>query len=161
MRVSRRPYSTLFVLIIGSMQIVGYLTGIEPLRNLGRLTGASPLPFVFSHYRGLETFSPQFSVRTVNAEGVERNIAITPTRYGQLSGPYNRRNVYGAAFAFGAVLKEEGEQQLVQRILQYGLCPGGPLQILMKERVTAVAIAPKSALEPIVIPILCNGRQPR
>lgn len=136
--------------------MVGYLAGIEPLRNLGRLTGSSPLPFVFSHFRGLETFSPAFSVITLNSAGVRQTIAITPSRYGELSGPYNRRNIYGAAFAFGAVLREEREQRLVQSILQYGLCPGGPLQKLVQERVTAVSITPKGSLESIVLPITCN-----
>ena len=46
----------LLVVLIGSLQIIGYLSGIDNIRNLGRITSSSPLPLVFSEVKGVETW---------------------------------------------------------------------------------------------------------
>src|SRR5205814_1100524 len=70
-------------------------------------TGASPAPRVFSAVRGLETYSTRFFIDYTDATGVARSLELTPEVNARLRGPYNRRNVYGAALAFGPVLQAD------------------------------------------------------
>jgi hypothetical protein len=139
------------VLSLGSLQLVGYLTGFEALRKLGMLSAASPLPLVFSHFRGLETFSPKFAV-LVERQGQLTEIALTPSTYGLLAGPYNRRNVYGVAFAFGAVLKEQHERDLVEGVLRYGFCAGGPLRAILTHSISEGTISDDSRIGIRIVP---------
>jgi hypothetical protein len=41
--------------------------------------------------------------------------------------------MYGAVFAFGAVLNEEYEHAMVNSVLSYGLCSPGPLRRLLED----------------------------
>lgn len=120
-------WPVILLLSIGSLQIIGFLTQIDLLRNVGRLLTASPLPLVFSDFRGLETFSLEFSMRAEAGDGSVVEKAITPELYGQFPGPYNRRNVYGAVLAYGPKLTEPSEKPLVDSVLKYGFCGDGPL----------------------------------
>lgn len=106
------------VIVIGSLQMIGYLTGFKPLRGLGAVTCSSPLPLVFGEVKGVETYAADFFVRYTTAGGQDTMIQITPEMYSQLRGPYNRRNVYGAAISYGPVLPEN----IWQPILQHGIC---------------------------------------
>ncbi len=115
------------VLLIGSLQLIGFVTQLDLVRNIGRLTTASPLPLVFSDFRGLETFSLEFNIRAEAQDGSTSEKLITPELYGQFKGPYNRRNVYGAVLAYGPKLTEPSEKPLVDSVLKYGFCQGGPL----------------------------------
>jgi hypothetical protein len=119
------------VLAIGSLQSIGFVTGIDALRQAGQLTAASPLPLVFSSFRGLETFSSRFSLKATTAGGATIESAITPREYGQFGGAYNRRNVYGAAISYGPRLTEGNEPRLLQSVLNYAYCSGGPLARLL------------------------------
>jgi hypothetical protein len=150
-----------FVLLVGSLQTFGYLSGIEGLRKIGQLTAASPLPLVFSSFRGLETFSPRFALE-VRGSGT-RIVPMTKALYSELDGPYNRRNVYGAAFAFGAVLANEGERELVSSVLTYGLCPGGPIRSLLDKKGLThpsdsfdVLVHPKGHQKPVKLEVRCK-----
>ncbi len=120
-------FSVVLVMSIGFLQIFGFLTGMESLRNVGRLTAASPLPLVFSDFRGLETFSLDFSIEAKAANGQSVIKKITPELYDKFKGPYNRRNVYGAVLAYGPKLTEPNEEPMVESVLNYGFCKGGPL----------------------------------
>jgi hypothetical protein len=149
------------VLLVGSLQIIGYVFDISAIRKLGQVTAASPLPLVFSHFRGLETFSPRFEVLVTAPQSTPQQISITPENYAQLSGPYNRRNVYGVAFAFGAVLQDESERRLVDRVLTYGFCDGGPLRKLLEQQrplpphaSISIRISPRQG-EPSVLEVAC------
>ncbi len=135
MSAFRNQFLVILVLAIGSLQLVGYLTGVESVRKIGQLTAASPLPLVFSHFRELETFSPKFSVLlgTDGTREASEVISITPQNYSLLAGPYNRRNVYGVAFAYGAVLQQEQERALVQSVLCYGFRDGGPVRRIIEQ----------------------------
>src|SRR5262249_9019819 len=92
------------LLVLGLAQMSGDLTGLAPLKAIAPATAASPAPKVFSAVRGLETYSTRFFVQWTDADGSNRFYEITPERYARLRGPYNRRNVYGAALAYGPVL---------------------------------------------------------
>lgn len=120
-------WQVLFVLILGSLQIVGFLSRIDFIRNLGRMSAASPLPLVFSDFRGLETFSMDFTITAETSNGTKNEKRVTPELYGKFSGPYNRRNVYGAVLAYGPRLTLDSERPLVDSVLKYAFCNHGPL----------------------------------
>jgi hypothetical protein len=159
----KRDYiAPLLLLAIGSLQLIGYGLGISAMRKIGHLSAASPLPLVFSHFRGLETFSPRFSILAESDSGERREIPITPEVYSNLGGSYNRRNMYGAVFAFGAVLNQPVEYVMVNSVLSYSLCPTGPLrQLLEHERLVSpeeklnVVIRPKNGADATRLAVRC------
>lgn len=106
------------IIIIGFLQTIGFLTKIKPIRNLGIVTAASPLPIVFTEVKGVETFASDFFFRWNDSSAETQEVKITPELYSKLRGPYNRRNIFGAAIAYGPVLPEE----VWGPILNYGLC---------------------------------------
>lgn len=110
----------ILVLLIGFLQIIGYLTQVKAIRSLGVLSASSPLPIVFTEVRGVETFASDFYIRYTDENGEKQEVQITPEMYSKFSGPYNRRNIYGAAISYGLVLPEE----LWKPVLTYGLCNG-------------------------------------
>ena len=110
--------------IIGCTQMVGYITGNVVLRGFGAATTASPLPKVFSDVDGLETFASEFTLRYRDTAGTVRELPITPELYGRLGGPYNRRNVYGAALSYAPRLPVG----LWESVYCYGFAPDGPLR---------------------------------
>jgi len=108
----------IIVVLIGLLQIIGYLTKVKPIKNLGVITTASPLPIVFTEVKGVETFASDFFLQWHSDLGTVHEVQITPALYSKLKGPYNRRNIYGAAIAYGPVLPEK----IWSPILTYGLC---------------------------------------
>lgn len=106
------------VVMIGFLQVLGFVTGIKPIRSLGIVTAASPLPLVFSEVKGVETFAGDFYMQWTNTKGEKESVLMTPELYSKLDGPYNRRNIFGAAIAYGPVLPE----QVWKPILNYGIC---------------------------------------
>lgn len=126
---------------LGFVQSVGFLFDVSALRGLGQVTAASPLPFVFSSFRGLETFAQDFSVRLTRDDGTTATHVITPELYAKLDGPYNRRNTYGAVMSYGPALTEPKERQWVKDVIGYGLCGRGPLAQKFGEQSPIVAVA--------------------
>ena len=117
-------FGALFALSL--MQMAGWALGWEPLRQFGRISGASPLPLVFSAHDELETFSMQYTlVLNPNTENAQR-LDLDRSAYGKLEGAYNRRNPYGAALSFGPLLAEK-HPELLQSVLDYALCDPGTL----------------------------------
>jgi hypothetical protein len=116
--------------ILGLAQMTGDLlekyvdapTG-QALNGVSAATTAAPAPKVFSSVRGLETYSTRFSIGWTDRAGIEHSLLITPEIYGRIRGPYNRRNVYGAALAYGLVLPES----LRAPVMRYALCDEAPL----------------------------------
>lgn len=108
------------VIAIGLLRIVGWLVDSAALKGLGAVSAAAPLPIVFTEVKGVETFASDVDLVYIDAQGHEQALRITPAIYGRLKGPYNRRNVFGAAIAYGPVL----EEALWQRVLGHGLCSG-------------------------------------
>jgi len=118
-----RVWAASFLLVLGLMQMVGDLFGLRPLVGLGMASGASPAPKVFSAVGGLETYSTRFLLQWTDADGKPAFLPITPELYSRIRGPYNRRNVYGAALAYGPVLPAE----LRAPVMRYALCGEAPL----------------------------------
>jgi len=108
-----------FLLILGLAQIAGDLLGILPLKGIAAATVASPAPKVFSAVRGLETYSTRFFIEW-DGGGAE----LTPEVYSRMRGPYNRRNVYGAALAGGPKLP----RPMWEAVFRHGFGPDGPLR---------------------------------
>jgi hypothetical protein len=116
--MSRTRLCAACLLVLGVAQIAGDLLGWRVLRGLAAATGASPAPKVFSAVRGFETYSTQFFL-----EGAGKRIELTPSLYSRMRGPYNRRNVYGAALAYAPVLAPE----LRDPVMRHALCGKAPL----------------------------------
>jgi hypothetical protein len=108
----------LTIIIVGLLQTIGYLFSNKIIRGIGLASGSSPLPIVFTEVKGLETFASDFYIQFTDTLGRQQEIKITPVLYSKLQGPYNRRNVYGAAISYGPILSEE----LCGSVLNYGLC---------------------------------------
>ncbi len=118
------------LLIVGSAQMVGAVTGIAPLQGLAAATGASPAPKVFSAHRGLETYSTDFVLGWTDHGGVEHELSLTPDVYSRLRGPYNRRNVYGAVLSYGPVLQANPTTRpMFESVARAALCDGAPLLV--------------------------------
>lgn len=108
----------LVLLLLGLAQMAGDLAQLLPLKAVAAATGASPAPKVFSAVQGLETYSTRFYLDL----GHQR-VELTPALYARIEGPYNRRNVFGAALAYGPVLPAS----LRDPVTRYALCGEAPL----------------------------------
>jgi sterol desaturase/sphingolipid hydroxylase (fatty acid hydroxylase superfamily) len=120
----------ILVLVIGSLSTVGLMTQSSNLKNIGFVTGASPLPLVFSAYNGLETFSTELVLTGTCINGTVITVPITNRLYGQISGPYNRRNMYGVVFSHGPAFTDPDLIARRDAILYHGFCRGALLQEL-------------------------------
>lgn len=107
-----------FLLILGLAQMAGDLLSILPLKAIAAATVASPAPKVFSAVRGLETYSTRFFIEWDGGRA-----ELTPEVYSRMRGPYNRRNVYGAALAYAPVIPPELRDPVMRR----ALCGDAPL----------------------------------
>ena len=112
------------LVVLALAQMAGDLAGWRPLVGLAAAWGVSPRPRVFSDVDGLETFASRFAILWRDPGGQPRRLEITPEVYARLAGPYNRRNVYGAALSYAPRLPDE----LWQPVYCYGLAPDGPLR---------------------------------
>lgn len=88
------------VLCLGLLQMTGHFCGSKLMRGLGLASGVAPYPKVFCEADGYEAFAASFRLEGRRADGSPWHCDIDPERYARLAGPYNRRNVHGAALAF-------------------------------------------------------------
>ena len=117
-----------FLIVVGLAAMAGDLAGLPMLRGLAMATGASPAPKVFSAVNGLETFSTRFSLDWTDADGDAHSVAMTPALYARVAGPYNRRNVYGAALAYSPVLAADPvTADMFWQVMGFALCGDAPL----------------------------------
>jgi sterol desaturase/sphingolipid hydroxylase (fatty acid hydroxylase superfamily) len=117
-----------FLLALGLLQMAGDVLGMPILRGAGAVTTASPAPKVFTRIRGLESFSAQFFLEWTDTDGVEHSLHVTPEVSSRLRGPYNRRNVYGAALAGGPqMVSDPMLQPMFAAVTRYGFSGRAPL----------------------------------
>ena len=110
------------LLALGLSQMAGDLLGFGALKGLAAATMLAPAPKVFSSVKGLETYSTRFFIECRGADGAWSSVEVTPERCRRLRGPYNRRNVYGAALAYGPVLQtDERARPMLEAVLRYAL----------------------------------------
>jgi sterol desaturase/sphingolipid hydroxylase (fatty acid hydroxylase superfamily) len=110
------------LLALGVAQMLADAAGSTPLRALAAATAASPAPKVFTAVRGYEPLSTTFQLEWVDASGEARCAPVDAERVAGLRGPYNRRNVYGAALAFGPALASDARTRpLLEAVLARAL----------------------------------------
>jgi len=124
------------VVLVGLIRIFGYFTGIEPIKQAGTFTAASPLPLVFAEGPGRE-FAPEYTVDFFSKDGQYLTLPITSEVFSRLSGPLDRRGAYATAVAFTKFFSDE----IWNSIVGYGVCKNGPLaRAFNLEEEIAVAI---------------------
>ena len=106
-----------------TVAMLGDLIGSRVVKGLGGVSAAAPFPKVFCEFEGMEGFAAEFTIVCETPDG-PRTIPITPELYSRLAGPYNRRNVYGAALAGGPKLP----RSMWEAVFRHGFGPGGPLR---------------------------------
>ena len=110
------------LLLFGLAQMAGDLTGNRALKGIGAATAIAPCPKVFCDMNGVEPFASTF---TITAQGKDTvSFPITPEIYARLKGPYNRRNVYGAAIAGAPLLPKA----MRESVFDYAFGSDGPLR---------------------------------
>jgi hypothetical protein len=107
----------ILVLIIGSTQMVGYLTGSRALRGIGLASGIAPYTKVFCEADGYEAFAARFRLEGTRPDQSLWSCALDPERYARIKGPYNRRNVHGATLAFAPRLPDDLRSSLISQAL--------------------------------------------
>lgn len=133
------------LLALGLAQMLADAAGSLELKAIAAATAASPAPKVFTAVRGYEPLSTTFQLEWVDASGEPRSAPVDAERVAGLRGPYNRRNVYGAALAFGPALASDARTRpLLEAVLarslageasilaELGVDPGatrGPLRV--------------------------------
>jgi len=119
----------LIVVMLGLFQSIGYLCHMPLMKKIGLLTVASPLPLVFGQVKGVETFASDFYLNYQNTQNQQCQVKITPKLYAKLKGPYQYRNVVGAAISYGPVLPKK----IVQAVLHYHLVEPGTFAEIVSE----------------------------
>lgn len=121
--------AVIYLVLVGfaSLQMLGDLIGSRTLKGLGAASAMAPAMKVFTAHEGFETFSSRFFLEW--SEGTERRtLELTPKTYSSLRGPYNRRNAYGAALAYGPVLNaSETTRPILEAVMDYAMCEPGVL----------------------------------
>jgi hypothetical protein len=138
--MNRNLGAAAFLVVLGLLQMAADLAGLTTVKGLAAATNASPAPKVFSAVRGLETYSTRFFL-----EWPGRSLEMTPEVYSRVRGPYNRRNVYGAALAFAPVLPDA----LREPVMRYALCGERPLLRELGLDPAEVTAPPAVRLEPL------------
>ncbi|MDJ0788687.1 MAG: hypothetical protein QNK05_17905 [Myxococcota bacterium] len=124
----RRRLALGLLLVLGTGRMILDLVGASAPAALLGATGAAPAPKVFSSVDGLETYSSRFFVQWTDGEGHVHEEELTPDRTARLEGPYNRRNVYGAALAYGPILqKDPRTAPLLAGVSSHAFCGEAPL----------------------------------
>lgn len=133
------------LLALALAQMAGDSLGIGWLRGAAAATAASPAPKVFTRVGRSEPFSGRFALVVHERGGASQRIELTPERYARLAGPYNRRNVFGAAIAAAPELAAEPlTQRMFEQVASHALC--GDAAVL-RELVTAVAVVESVVIE--------------
>lgn len=141
---------TIFLVALGSLQMAGDLMEIPALKGLGLATVASPAPKVFTAQKGFETYANKFFIEYINNEGNQASIEITPKIYQRLKGPYNRKNIFGAATSYGPVLIQNPKTEpMLTSVLKYAFCGDAPLLIELGGQTKMAGTNIQVRLEPI------------
>ena len=130
---------------LGSAQMLGDLIANPTLKGFGLATHVSPAPKVFTAQEGFETFSSQFFLRWQDTDATYHELELTQETYQGIKGPYNRRNVYGAAVSYSPVLSRNPKTKtMFNGVSQYAFCGDAPL-------LQELGINPKTVRYPLVL----------
>ncbi|MFC7339278.1 hypothetical protein ACFQY0_18945 [Haloferula chungangensis] len=131
------------LLVIGLSQMMGYLSGIRAMRGIGLASGVAPFPKVFCAADGYEAFAAKFFVEGTFPNGEVWSREVDPQWYASMHGPYNRRNVYGAALAFAPRLPVELRDAVLEEALKPGSALRRELQVPGDLKEVRVRIVPR------------------
>ena len=139
-----------FLLVLGLAQMIADMTGCAAAKAIASATVASPAPKVFCAHLGLETYSTRFFLEWVDRRGTNHSLEFTPELNQKLLGPYNRRNVYGAAIAYAPILVSNPvTQPMLESVLRYAWQGEAPLFRELGIDPSSIAGIPRIRLEPI------------
>ncbi|MGH8188349.1 MAG: hypothetical protein ACREUC_17455 [Steroidobacteraceae bacterium] len=145
-----------FLVALGSLQMAAEVLGMPKLKAVAATAQVAPAMKVFTAHQGYETHAARFSLHWRDARGQETTLQLTPETYAKVGGPYNRRNVYGAAFAYGPLLRVDPlTRPMHDSVMRYALCKPGvlreeldiPRDVVLTARVTPVRPPPRDDLE--------------
>lgn len=112
-----------FLLGVGTLRMAADLLHLPRLDARGAALQVSPAMKVFTAHRGFETYASRFALHWDDAGGAARRLVLDPVSYQRLRGPYNRRNVYGAALAYGPLLRSDTRTLAMQEsVMQHAFC---------------------------------------
>lgn len=118
-----------FLVALGSLQMLGDVAGAPRLRAFAAATQVAPAMKVFTTHQGYETHAARFTLHWQDAASASRSLVLDPRSYRGVEGPYNRRNVYGAALAYGPVLRNDPRTRALQEsVMHYAFCAPGTLR---------------------------------
>jgi hypothetical protein len=126
---ARSAFVLSFLVILGCWQMAADLLGMPRLKALAAATQLSPAMKVFAAHDGYETHAAKFALSWKDRDGLVHELRLTPAVYRNIDGPYNRRNVYGAALAYGPLLRINPQtRQMQESVMQYAFCSPGILR---------------------------------
>jgi hypothetical protein len=153
-----RPALVFTLLVgLGTVQMAADVAGMPRLKAVAAATQVSPAMKVFTAHEGFETHAARFSLQWQEPGGGIHELPLTPAVYSHIRGPYNRRNVYGAALAYGPLLRANpATRQMHESVMRYAFCSPGvmrtelriPAEVSsLRFRVTPVRPTPRSDLQ--------------
>ena len=110
--------------LLGAFNMLGLIFNSPTMKGVAIASVASPLPFVFSSYQGIETFSTTFNMQVTFKNGTCTELPLDHKLSAKLQGPYNRRNVIGAVFSHGPFFNDPKMITIRDQILDWGFCQG-------------------------------------
>lgn len=128
--MSTRAKSILVLLVaLGTLQIFADVLAMPRLKAVFAATQVSPAMKVFTAHQGYETHAARFAITWFDADGDAQRLNVDPKIYHNVRGPYNRRNVYGAALAYGPLLRADPKLRPMQEsVMHYAFCSPGALR---------------------------------
>jgi hypothetical protein len=118
-----------FLLGLGTLQMAGDVFGAPRLKGFAAALQVAPAMRVFTAHRGYETHASRFALHWEATDGRRGVRVLDPSTYRGLEGPYNRRNVYGAALAYAPVLRSDPRTRAMQEsVVRYAFCAPGPMR---------------------------------
>lgn len=120
-----------FVLLValGTMQVFADVLAMPRLKAIFAASQVSPAMKVFTAHQGYETHAARFALTWTDADGEAQRLSVDPEIYRNVRGPYNRRNVYGAALAYGPLLRADPKLRAMQQsVMHYAFCAPGTLR---------------------------------
>ncbi len=137
--------------VLAVAQPIADIAAMPKLKAALAATQAAPAMKVFTAQQGFETYAARYFVSWREPDGNARRVELTPRIYGRMQGPYNRRNVYGAALSYGPVLRSSPlTKPMADSVAHYAFCePGDLLRELRltehRPRGARIELAPRRA----------------
>jgi hypothetical protein len=122
--VQRQNLAALILLLVGLVQLAGYVLRAQMLRAVGAATAVAPLPNAFADVDGFEAFASDLTLVYRDSSREPRELHLTAEGLARLAGPDERRRMYGAAFFQAPRLPES----LWLSVYCHGMDRGGPVR---------------------------------